>query len=128
MLFITGKVRIVAEDEVPGMKEAIDARRAQRHLSPGQFAVAAGLTEQGLAPVRRGARRNYQDKVRRGVAVALAWPLDWYDRILAGENPAKFPDVEHPNQPLSDRDRITALEVRLNELAEMVERIVRRDS
>lgn len=118
----------MAEETVPGMKEAIDARRAQRHLSPGEFATAAGLTEQGLAPVRRGDRRNYQDKVRRGVAVALAWPLDWYDRILAGENPAKFPDVEHPNQPLSDRDRITALEVRLNELAEMVERIVQRDS
>lgn len=118
----------MAEETVPGMKEAIDARRAQRHLSPGEFAAAAGLTEQGLAPVRRGARRAYQDKVRRGVAVALAWPLDWYDRILAGQNPAKFPDTEHPNQPLSDKDRINALEARVNELAEMVERIARGDS
>lgn len=110
------------EESVPGMKEAVEARRVSRHLSPGEFASEAGLTEQGLAPVRRGARKAYQDKVRRGVAVALAWPLDWYDRLLAGEDATQFPETEHPNRPRSTEQRLSSLEDRLDRIENLLTR------
>lgn len=104
----------VAKDEVPGMAEAIEARRLDRQLSPTAFAKAAGLTTQGLVPVRRGLRRDYHDKVRTGVARALAWPLDWYDRIQAGDT--DLPDTEHPDRPASEAERLTVLEGRVQRM------------
>lgn len=70
---------------VPGMADAIEKRRKDLGMSPGEFAAAAGLTAPGLAPVRKGYRRAYQDKVKLGVARALEWPVDAVDRLLAGE-------------------------------------------
>lgn len=96
------------------MADAIEARRLARQLSPGAFARAAGLTTQGLVPVRRGLRRDYHDKVRTGVARALGWPLDWYDRLQAGDT--DLPDTEHPDRPASDGERITALEHRVQRM------------
>lgn len=84
-----------SDEVVPGMAEAIERRRRELGLSPGDFATAAGLTRQGLDPVRKGYRRAYQDKVRLGVARALAWPLDAIDRLLAGEDPATFAHTTH---------------------------------
>jgi len=89
-------------DQVPGMAEAIEARRIVVGLTPGRFAAAAGLTSQGLMPVRRGLRRRYQDKVKLGVARALAWPPDALDRLMAGEDPATFD--EEPTPPGGVRD------------------------
>lgn len=86
----------MGEEVVPGLGEAIEARRLELGLSPGQFAERADLTAQGLAPIRKGYRRNYQTKLKVGVARALGWPMDAVDRLLAGEDPAGFdtiPDV-----------------------------------
>lgn len=102
------------------MAEAIEARRRERQLSPGDFARRAGLTVQGLAPVRNGVRKGYQDKVRAGVARALAWPVDWYDRLLAGEDSTSFPETEHPNGPHSDEARLSAVELRLDRIESAV--------
>lgn len=82
----------MADDEVEGMAEAVEARRKERGLSPSDLATVAGLTIQGLAPVRNGKRRQYQDRVRNGVARALAWPTDWYERLEAGEDWRTFPE------------------------------------
>lgn len=97
-------------ETVPGMAEAIRRRAESRGLSPSRFAEAAGLTEPGLKPVRDGVRKQYALKTRRGVAVALGWPLDWYDRMVAGEDPDTFPDVEHARSPTSQADRLALLE------------------
>lgn len=78
-------------DTVPGMAEAINQRRKQLGLTPGQFATAAGLTRQGLGRVQKGVRAGYQDRTLLGVARALRWPADWYDRLLRGEDWAHFP-------------------------------------
>lgn len=80
-------------DLVPGMVEAIERRRVQLGLGPGEFARAAGITPQGLAPVRAGKRRAYMDKVRFGVARALAWEPDAIDRLLRGEDPVEITGV-----------------------------------
>jgi hypothetical protein len=110
------------ESEVPGMADAIEERRVARQLSPGDFARAADLTPQGLVPVRRGQRREYQAKVRHGVARALAWPLDWYDRLLAGEDWHAFPDVEHGDPRTTDA-RLSAVEAEVAEIREVLGRV-----
>lgn len=110
------------QSEVPGMAEAIEQRRLERQLSPGDFAEAAGLTRQGLVPVRRGKRRDYQAKVRHGVARALAWPADWYDRLLAGEDWRAFPDGEHPATRSTDA-RLTAVEAEVVEIRQILGRV-----
>lgn len=60
----------MSDETVPGMAEAIEDRRQMLHLSPTDFARLAGVSMQGLAPVRAGMRRSYQAKVRNGVARA----------------------------------------------------------
>lgn len=85
-------------DRVPGMAEAIDARRLELGLTIGNFADAAGLTRQGLDPVRQGLRRQYNDRTILGVARALRWPIDWLDQLEAGRTP------EPQNAPAGDED------------------------
>lgn len=75
----------VTRDTVPGMAEAIAKRMRQRKLTPSSLAERTGLTQQGLAPLRRGERRNYQDRLKLPVADALGWTPDSIDRLLRGE-------------------------------------------
>lgn len=88
-------------ERVPGMAEAIEGRRLALGLSPGDFAEATGLTAQGLMAVRKGYRRQYQDKLKLGVARALQWPPDAIDRLLSGEDPASFQGDDPPPSPLA---------------------------
>ena len=81
--------------EVPGMAAAIEGRRRQLKLRVGEFVEAAGLTGPGLDPVRKGYQRRYSERTTDGVATALRWPLDWYDRLVAGEDWHDFPDTDH---------------------------------
>jgi transcriptional regulator with XRE-family HTH domain len=78
------------ETTVPGMADAIERRRIELGMTPGEFADAAGLTRQGLNPVRQGRRKAYQDKVKIGVARALRWRGDAIDRLLAGDTPLEL--------------------------------------
>lgn len=71
------------------MAEAIEKRRKQLGLSPGDFAELTGLTRQGLIPVRAGHRREYQEKTLQGVAAALRWRWDWYERLEKGQQPVE---------------------------------------
>lgn len=108
-------------DEVPGMSRAIDARRAALDLSPTEFAKAAGLTPEGLAPVRRGERRRYLAKTTSGVARALCWPNDWYQRLLNGENPDDFPTVGEPPRI----DELNQLRAEVADLRKEIARLAR---
>jgi hypothetical protein len=109
----------VSTTEVPGMAQAVETRRRERQLTPGEFAAAAGITAQGLAPVRKGQRRAYQDRVRIGVARALAWPEDWYDRLLAGQ---PVTDAPQSNGRTID-ERLTALEERWSRIEAALDRL-----
>lgn len=103
------KVTDVA-DVVDGMAEAIKGRMDDLGLTPGLFIDLTGLTGPGLANVRKGHRRAYEPATIRGVAVALRWPLNWYERVQAGEDWRAFPTEEHRPAPRSNADRINALE------------------
>lgn len=96
--------------EVPGMAERVENRRKELRLSPGDFAGRAGLTRQALADVRGGKRKQYQDVTINGVARALRWKTDWYERILAGKAPVVDRDAP------SSEDRVDRLEIRVDEL------------
>lgn len=80
------------EEVVPGLAEAIEDRRIELELSPGDFAAKAGLTTQALRPIRAGYRRKYQDRLKFGVAAALGWTPESVDRLLRGEPPLLLTD------------------------------------
>lgn len=102
------------------MAEWIERRRLELGLTPGGFVEASGLTQPGLAPVRRGARRAYQDKVILGVAEALRVRPDWYDRLLAGKKPIAAETT--PGMTA----RVASIEERLNRVEERLERFLAR--
>lgn len=108
------------------MAEAIKGRMQQRGLTPSLFVELSGLTEPGLAPVRRGQRKRYAPRTIAGVATALRWPLDWYERLTVGDDWETFPDVTHPDRPLSDRERLTQVERQLADLRREVAALVER--
>lgn len=89
---------------VPALAEAIERRRKQLGLSPTAFAKAAGVSLPGLAPLRRGERRNYQERLTAPVTAALRWTPDSIERILAG-----LPPVELTPEPEDTSDTADAL-------------------
>jgi hypothetical protein len=93
-------------EQVPGMAEAVEARRLELNLGLRELEALSELTRQGLQPVRAGVRKQYSDKTRRGIARALRWPPDWYDRLLVGDDPGDAPVVP---------DRFTEVFRRLDE-------------
>jgi transcriptional regulator with XRE-family HTH domain len=100
------------------MADAIEQRRVQMGLSPSDFARAAGMTQQGLIPIRHGKRRDYRDKLRLGVARALLWPDDAVDRLLAGEDPATFETRQTPTE-----ERLTRIERHVDAIGEAVKQL-----
>lgn len=106
------------------MSEAIERRMLELGLSPGDFAKRARLQPQGLDPVRKGRRRSYQRRTLVGVARALRWPLDWYEQLQAGEDPANFPDVDHPDVGNEVDERLSALEVEVRRIAGDLRRLL----
>lgn len=112
---------LVVSDVVPGMAEAIERRMIERGLSPSQFAAAAGVTYQGLLPLRRGERKRYQTKLKLGAARALGWPADAVDRLLAGEVPG---EVDENDPELAER--VSQMESRLQRVETAVDELLRR--
>lgn len=108
-------------EEVPGMAQAIEDRRVELELSPGALAEAAGITRAGLVPVRKGYRRQYQDKVKLGVARALRWEPDAIDRLLKGEKPIPLDDGDQdPTDPGGASAELAELRDELGEVKEQL--------
>lgn len=102
-------------DTVPGMAEAIEARRAALNLTVEGLAAAAGLTRPGIKPLREGQRRNYSTATLRGVAEALGWHRDWYDRLQQGASGGELID---PDRVASWDHRISSLPIEVQEAIE----------
>lgn len=81
-------------ETVPGMAEAIEARRIALHRSPGEMVRRSELTAPGLAPMRKGIRKQYRDSSRLGLAKALDWPYRALDFLLEGGDPAELETVD----------------------------------
>jgi len=93
------------DEVVPDMAEAIEARMAALKITPTDLAERTGLSLPGLAPVRKGYRRNYRAQLRWALCAALRWTPDSVDRLLRGE-PAVELDAEEPEAtpPAGDAD------------------------
>lgn len=107
-------------ETVPGMAEAVAARMNKLGLSPTELERASGLSNPQCLDVREGRRKRYMHKTRLGIARAFRWPLDWYDRLLDGEDASTFPDTDHPLD-LSLEERLSALEQKVQLLADQIE-------
>jgi hypothetical protein len=112
-----------ATERVPGMAECVEGRRRELGLSPRQFADTAGVTTEALRPVRAGRRKQYRDSVVFGVARALRWEPDWYDRLQAGQDPliSVAPD-DLPNF----RQRVEQIEATVARLERAIAEVLRR--
>ncbi|HXH58430.1 hypothetical protein [Iamia sp.] len=102
------------------MKDAVEQRRTALRLSPGAFAIAAELTRQGVSPVRAGRRRQYEDATIFGVATALRWEPDWYDRLLRGEPPIELTAPVGQDEVTQLRADLSMLEGRVDELDRLI--------
>lgn len=99
---------------IPGMGEAIEARRMELGLTPGAFADALGQSTQAARNLRNGLDRGYQDSTRFALARALRWPIDAIDRLKAGHLPdegTSWSDAEDPQSR-----RVAELEAEVAEL------------
>lgn len=101
-------------ETVPGMAEAIESRWPSRFKTATEFQAAVDLSAPTLLSYRRGERKDAPTTkpAKRQIAVALGWPLDWYDRIVAGENPKDWPEQSWAEDKrrtlLAERSRIDA--------------------
>lgn len=107
----------MSDQVVPGMADAIERRRLVLGLGKGQLASKAGLSREGLSPILKGYRRSYNDASVIGVARALRWQVDWYDRLQHGDAPEEDTpggaDVE---------TRLTLLEEAVAQIRQLLER------
>lgn len=105
------------EGLLDGLAEAVRTRMRELRLAPKDLEPRSGLTAQQWQHVRTGRRRNYQSRTIFGVAKALEWEPDWYDRILRGEAPVprstRSSAHVHGEVPEELPDRLGALEERM---------------
>ena len=80
------------------MKREVERRRRELRLTIGDLAKISGLTRQGVARVRNGEMRRYQDSTINGIAAALQWDLNWYEAFKRGDmpTPASDDDTDGP--------------------------------
>lgn len=115
----------MADESVPGMADAIDARMRSLHLSPTDLERRSGLSSPQCLDVRAGKRKGYAMKTRRGIAQALRWPIDWYDRLVAGDDGAAIETVLWPII-VTPEERLDALEAQMGEVQSALRRLLER--
>jgi hypothetical protein len=86
-------------DTVEGMANAVRDRLVELDMDIQDFVRASGLSRPGLDPVRDGVRRNYKAKTIYGVAKALRWSPDWYDRLVDGQLPTTVDEAGGLREP-----------------------------
>ena len=119
------------KDISPRLRDAIEARRAALGIGKSELAERAGVTVQGLAPLRRGEVRAYQDRLKFAVCRVLGWSNDSIDRLMRDE-PAVVVAGEVVSQPgatagdptVALRQEVTELALRLDHLQGLVEAVL----
>lgn len=105
---------------VPGMAEAIERRRKELGLSPGDLAEESGLSRTGIADMRKGYRKLYQDGPKLRVCRALQWTPDSIDRLLNGLPPiVAEPSATPVPSGRTIEQRLAAIEEQLSRLADV---------
>ena len=99
--------------QVERMANTIEARRLALGLTVQDLIELTGLTRPGLAPLLRGERRKYQERLTLPVCRALKWTPDSIERLLSGEDPIELEPVVQP-------DELAAVRAQVGELSRMV--------
>jgi DNA-binding XRE family transcriptional regulator len=76
------------------LRDLVETRRKELGYSPTTLAAATGLSPQGLAPIRRGVVKAYQERLTRPLCVVFGWSPDSIERIIAGLDPIDVSAVE----------------------------------
>lgn len=113
----------MTDEQVPGMAEAVASRMLVEGIGPGDLLRLSGLSDTQCLEVRGGRRKAYAHKTLRGIAVALRWPLDWYDQLLSGVPGTALPDVDWPRERTTE-ERVEALEAGLAGLRADLQRLL----
>lgn len=100
---------------VEAMAQTIEARRHALGLTVQDLVEQTGLTRPGLAPLLRGERRRYQERLTLPVCRVLRWTPDSIERLLAGGTP-----VELDQAPALPSDDLAALRRQIEELTRQV--------
>lgn len=88
------------------LRDYIESRRKELGLSPTKLSDVSGVTVQGLAPIRRGEIRRYQQRLTGPLCAALGWTSDSIERILTGGDPEL---VEVEELPASELELLRSL-------------------
>jgi transcriptional regulator with XRE-family HTH domain len=105
---------------VEGMAGTIEARRLALGLTVQDLIEQTGLTRPGLAPLLRGERRRYQERLTLPICRALKWTPDSIERLLAGEQPIELEPITRPDELSALRAQVGELTTLVSELAATV--------
>jgi transcriptional regulator with XRE-family HTH domain len=72
-------------------------RREALGLTQAEASQLANISEASWNVLENGRAERFRRSTLRGAAVALKWPLDAIDRLIAGEDPARFVHTVHTN-------------------------------
>jgi hypothetical protein len=99
----------------PLLKERFNARMEQLGLSPTALAAEAGVTGQGLIPLRNGKIAKYQIRMTGPVCAALYWTPDSITRLMEGKEAIEIPQPAKVDaSPEGLHNRLTQVELALN--------------
>jgi transcriptional regulator with XRE-family HTH domain len=106
---------------VDGMASTIEARRLALGLTVQDLIEQTGLTRPGLAPLLRGERRRYQERLTLPICRVLRWTPDSIERLLSGQEPIELEPIIRPDELAELRERVGELTRMVGELAASVE-------
>ncbi len=101
------------KEVVGNLAEHMAARMAELGIdSVSELAKLAGVSREGLVPMVRGVRKQYQRRLTRPVCDALGWSHDSIERLLAGEPPVVAHTPVGP--PLDIEARLAQIDEKLD--------------
>lgn len=136
-MFLYDSVIVGSVKKSQRLADAVEARRRELELSPGDLAERSGLSAQALRNVRNGVVRDYQERLTIPLTRALHWSPDSIDRLLNGDDPIELDTPAPTSAGGMDEvnDLIAALrhaatksdgrDTKLDQIIELCEQVVR---
>lgn len=107
-------------DRWPLAVAAVTQRRKLFKLSQRRCSILAGVSPTTWSKMESG--EFVEPLTQSAAAQALGWPSDFFDRVMAGADPASLPSVV-PVAVRSTEERLAAAESQIADLLEIVEEI-----
>lgn len=109
------------------LRDRIEERRRQLGLDPQAFVEATGLTRGGLDPLRKGYRKQYQERLTIPVCRVLGWTPDSIDRLLRGEEPVLLVSQQRDRDPVVE-ELVRLKDASTAQMQELTERVLRLEA